>query len=79
MYKVALVYRQELVVLHQLDIEELEDLIYEDLPDLYVNQLGPEERGDAKVREDHTWTEVPWDVAKDYILDKLNEFMFQYF
>jgi len=23
--------------------------------------------------------EVPWDVAKDYILDKLNEFMFQYF
>ena len=79
MYKVALVYRQELVVLHQLDIEELEDLIYEDLPDLYVNQLGPEERGDAKVREDHTWTEVPWDVAKDYIMDKLNEFMFQYF
>ena len=79
MYKVALVYRQELVVLHQLDIEELEDLIYEDLPNLYVNQLGPEERGDAKVREDHTWTEVPWDVAKDYILDKLNEFMFQYF
>ena len=27
----------------------------------------------------HGQKEVPWDVAKDYILDKLNEFMFQYF
>ena len=44
-----------------------------------MDQLNHGFRFNAKIREDHTWTEVPWDVAKDYILDKLNEFMFQYF
>ena len=76
---IALVYQQETVVLHQLDMEDLEDLLYEDLIELYMDQLNHGFRFNAKIREDHTWTEVPWDVAKDYILDKLNEFMFQYF
>ena len=79
MYKVALVYQQESIVLHQLDIEDLEDLIYEDLPPLYVDQLDPEERKDARIREDRTWREVSWEVAREYILDRLNEFMYQYF
>ncbi len=60
-------------------MEDLEDLLYEDLIELYMDQLNHGFRFNAKIREDHTWTEVPWDVAKDYILDKLNEFMFQYF
>ena len=57
----------------------LEYLIYEDLPSLYVDQLDPEERKDAIIREDRTWREVSWEVAKEYILDRLNEFMYQYF
>ena len=27
-------------------------------------------RGNAVIREDHTWTEVTYDVAKEYMLDK---------
>ena len=46
---------------------------------LYVDQLDPEERKDARIREDRTWREVSWEVAKEYILDRLNEFMYQYF
>ena len=79
MYKVALVYQQESIVLHQLDIEDLEDLIYEDLPPLYMDQLDLEERKDARIRENRIWSEVSWEVAKEYILDRLNEFMYQYF
>ena len=52
---------------------------FQDLPPLYVDQLDPEERKDARSREDRTWREVSWEVAKEYILDRLNEFMYQYF
>ena len=79
MYKVALVYEQETIVLHLLNLEELEDLIYEDLPPLYADQLDSRARGKARIREERAWTEVSWEVAREYILDKLNEFMFQYF
>lgn len=79
MNKVAIVFEQESVVLHQLNIEELQDLIYEDLPNLYVDQLNPDGRENAIIREGTTWTEVTYVVAKEYTLDKLNEFMYQYF
>ena len=57
----------------------LEYLIYEDLPSLYVDQLDPEGRKGARIHEDRTWREVSWEVAREYILDRLNEFMYQYF
>ena len=32
-----------------------------------MDQLDPEERKDARIREDRTWREVSWEVAKEYI------------
>jgi len=37
-------------------------------PNLYVDQLNPEGRANAVIREDHTWTEVSYDVAREYML-----------
>lgn len=78
-HEIEIVLQQEFVVLHKLDIDELEDLIYEDLPILYQDQLCPDGRINARIRNDHTWTEVSWDVAEEYVRDRLNSIIFPFF
>ena len=70
--------KQEQFDLHTLDLAELEDFIYEDLPNLYRGQLDPDLRMDAVIKEKSGEYSAEYSSAYDFAMDKLNAIMFSF-
>ena len=77
LHRVEIVLQQEAFDLHSIDIEELEDLIYEYLPQLYHGQLNSEGRLNATIKEKAAEYIMGYSAAYEFAVDKLNAIIFR--